>query len=1056
MNKKARDKIAKEIASNKIKSPFNWKKLFGLGVFVFALIMIIPNCFATAWDISTASFQDYNFLTNVTTNNLIAFDFNSDGTGLYAFRNNTSNIYQYTLSTAWDINSISYTGKTYDSHTILGSDAGTGFRISSDGTKAYIVNTASGIIYQLTLSTAWDISTSSSASKSKDVSTQGNPHGFTFNSNGTKLYTVINSSGIIYQYTLSIAWDISTASYDSKFYSVATQETEPYAMSLASDGTKMYVSGHNNSTVYQYTLSTAYDVSTASYESKSLATATYTSDTRDVYITFRGQRIYTGGYTASNIAQWNMGPMFFSVTPSSTTGTYFSAFDVTLTTDQPDSVGIYYTTDGTDPDNTDTEYSETITISETTILKAVSYDDTDYSEIMTETYTIREPITNITFYDENSLSAIPTVTITDANGSTYTSDINGLWVASLTGAKDLTISKTGYDSRKLQFYFNTDANYNFLLNPTGLDSNVDFLVTDLNGNVWNNKYLQFNIEEIIRNTDVNSFSEEIYYFDDNIVNWGGYGSYVLKQTFDFSEKYIYCTKATYEFRRASASTSYILVKFVYYDDTELSIEFSNSTSTYTTYTYTNTAPTKFIKYIKVYAKNDSYQDNWVRNKYIYFNGIEIIKPAIINSLLTDYQGVARASLKDQFVIPTDYNACAYYADGTLYTCSPLYSTYTTDLTWDENTYVRSLNIPKDYNTINNLRINSSVFTTDTAYRLLFNLYNSKFYQFYEFLASPTTIISEDLNTFKDVSTDTNNYCMINIYVNNMHIPTKYATVKLYLPDGDGLVYNKFGQRLTDSYGMTSFYIKANMNPKIVVEKNGYEQVVWQDETMYPYCGTGVNININLTEGEYTEMVYNTGLVAQEIDYVHPVLGNVYRTISDRDESTGCFIVETPINLRFKYYRSYNDENIISLIIRDENGTLISSDTNNESIYIDYNMTTDDTIWGQGLVGVLQVLDKNICIEGVSEVQTTDNEQIEDAEELDTSMKGGYRNKTQALLFFIIVVIASAIIGLLVGKGFEVFVIMCIVGSMFSSIFLIPMIILIVTVFLSILKEGVFK
>jgi len=98
----------------------------------------------------------------------------------------------------------------------------------------------------------------------------------------------------------------------------------------------------------------------------------------------------------------------------------------------------------------------------------------------------------VNFYDENTLIAIPTVTITDANGSTYTSDVNGLWTASLTGAKSFEISKAGYDTRPFEFYFKADANYNFLLSPTGTDSDIEFTVLDTSNNAWNNKYLMFN------------------------------------------------------------------------------------------------------------------------------------------------------------------------------------------------------------------------------------------------------------------------------------------------------------------------------------------------------------------------------------------------------------------------------------------------------------------------------------------------------------------------------------------------------------------------------------
>lgn len=42
------------------------------------------------------------------------------------------------------------------------------------------------------------------------------------------------------QYTLSTPWDISTASFDSVTFSVAGQETIPTGIAFKNDGTKMY------------------------------------------------------------------------------------------------------------------------------------------------------------------------------------------------------------------------------------------------------------------------------------------------------------------------------------------------------------------------------------------------------------------------------------------------------------------------------------------------------------------------------------------------------------------------------------------------------------------------------------------------------------------------------------------------------------------------------------------------------------------------------------------------------------------------------------------------
>jgi len=116
----------------------------------------------------------------------------------------------------------------------------------------------------------------------------------------------------------------------------------------------------------------------------------------------------------------------------------------------------------------------------------------------------------INFYDENTLSAIPTVTITDANGSTYNSDESGVLTTSWSNiAKSLTISKTGYDSRPLQFYFKRqDFDANFLLSQDGNSVSIGFIVKDSNNTLWENKYLVFKKNNDIINSLLTTSSGE--------------------------------------------------------------------------------------------------------------------------------------------------------------------------------------------------------------------------------------------------------------------------------------------------------------------------------------------------------------------------------------------------------------------------------------------------------------------------------------------------------------------------------------------------------------------
>jgi len=113
-------------------------------------------------------------------------------------------------------------------------------------------------------SAAWDISTAIST-RTFSASAQDNSiHGLFFKPDGTEMYLVGEYGRDVNQYTLSTAWDISSASY-VRVFSVASQSDVPSGIFFKPDGTEMYVCGQSGDNVIQYTLSTAWNISTASY-----------------------------------------------------------------------------------------------------------------------------------------------------------------------------------------------------------------------------------------------------------------------------------------------------------------------------------------------------------------------------------------------------------------------------------------------------------------------------------------------------------------------------------------------------------------------------------------------------------------------------------------------------------------------------------------------------------------------------------------------------------------------------------------------------------------------
>lgn len=212
---------------------------------------------STPWDVSTGSYASKSMSVAAQDASPAGLAFSSDGTKCYVAGNVNDTVYQYTLSTPWDISTGSYASKSLD---VSGRDTGlTGVTFSADGTKCYIVGVSTDSVYQYTLSTAWDISTGSYASKSLDVSGESNsPQGIAFRPDGKRM-TVASQTGDLFYYTLSTAWDISTGSYASKSLDVSTEDGLPKGVAYNDDGTTAYIMGTTSETIYQYTLSAATD-----------------------------------------------------------------------------------------------------------------------------------------------------------------------------------------------------------------------------------------------------------------------------------------------------------------------------------------------------------------------------------------------------------------------------------------------------------------------------------------------------------------------------------------------------------------------------------------------------------------------------------------------------------------------------------------------------------------------------------------------------------------------------------------------------------------------------
>ena len=268
-----------------------------------ATLLLSGGAGNTGYDIANASYSDTSFSVNSQLPESTGVAFNSVGTKMYVIGDANQSVFEYNLSTAYDVSTSSYNSVSFN---VSGQDTSpTDVIFNNDGTKMYIAGYTSQALYQYSLSTAFDLSTASYDSVSFSVASQSSPSGFSFNDIGTKVYIVSFLSDLLYQYSLSTAFDLSTASYDSVSFSVASQETDPRGVQFNTDGTKMYVVGKANDTVFQYTLSTAFNLSTASYDSVSFSVASQDTDPRGVAFKSDGTKMYVIGNANGAVYQYS-------------------------------------------------------------------------------------------------------------------------------------------------------------------------------------------------------------------------------------------------------------------------------------------------------------------------------------------------------------------------------------------------------------------------------------------------------------------------------------------------------------------------------------------------------------------------------------------------------------------------------------------------------------------------------------------------------------------------------------------------------------------------------
>jgi hypothetical protein len=170
------------------------------------------------------------------------------------------------LTTSYDVTTLTVADTVFTS---IGGNP-RGFDFNNDGTKMFVLQLAELQEYQL--STPFDPSTKGTAKTLSITAISSSiAQGFAFNSDGKKMYVTrgkqadsdSNSLNTITEYDLTESFDISSASSNGAYISSYTDDEQISGVTFSSTGSKLYYINFNAADeVRQFSLSCSYGVVT--------------------------------------------------------------------------------------------------------------------------------------------------------------------------------------------------------------------------------------------------------------------------------------------------------------------------------------------------------------------------------------------------------------------------------------------------------------------------------------------------------------------------------------------------------------------------------------------------------------------------------------------------------------------------------------------------------------------------------------------------------------------------------------------------------------------------
>lgn len=173
-----------------------------------------------------------------------------------------------------------------------------------DGNKVYFLGATNDRVNEFNLASSWYLPSANYVQNVSVSAQETAPTALTFSNDGTYMYIAGTVRDNIYRYTLSTAWNVATASL-SQTFQLSAYETSVGGITFDSTGANLYVLGSSSDRVHQFNLAVAYSLATASFK-QSILINTQDTTSSDLYFRGDGYRFYLIGTTSDLIHEYDM------------------------------------------------------------------------------------------------------------------------------------------------------------------------------------------------------------------------------------------------------------------------------------------------------------------------------------------------------------------------------------------------------------------------------------------------------------------------------------------------------------------------------------------------------------------------------------------------------------------------------------------------------------------------------------------------------------------------------------------------------------------------------